>query len=210
MIADRTGRYGGSETFWCGSDGVWKDVWLSPEPPAAAKTVVWKIGSDKPFVGVARWDSYKQESDVYKNNQPTGEKKLTNLWEKMPDTMLGKCSESLALRKAFPAELSGLYTREEMAQADSVDHLEQPQSELDILRTTFNEAFNRATSIDTLEKLEGWLDKPKQAKTLAKYPDTLDGFKALIADTKKQLEQLQNSTQTSTEVLDVASQEIPF
>lgn len=121
LQADRTGKYSGSQTFWCDQDGEWVDVWLKPYPPAAAKTEVWKKGSDRPFVGVARFDSYKQESDVWVNGRSTGEKKLSDMWGRMPDTLIGKCSEALALRKAFPAELSGLYVREEMDQADIID-----------------------------------------------------------------------------------------
>lgn len=104
-IAARSNLYGGSMTEWCGDDGIWHDVWLSAKPPAAAKTTVWRIGSPMPFSGVARFGAYEQGSN--------------QIWKKMPDTMLGKCSEALALRKAFPAELSGLYSLEEMDQADT-------------------------------------------------------------------------------------------
>lgn len=105
-IAARSGLYGGSQTDWCGDDGIWYDVWLQNKPPAAAKTTVYRIGSPMPFVAVARFGAYEQSSN--------------QIWKKMPDLMLGKCSESLALRKAFPAELSGLYTTEEMQQSEPV------------------------------------------------------------------------------------------
>jgi len=102
-IAERTGQLDGSESFWCGEDGQWQDVWLSSKPPAAAKTIIHRRGASHPFVGVARFADY---------NAGQG------LWSKMPATMIAKCSEALALRKAFPADLSGVYSGEEMDQED--------------------------------------------------------------------------------------------
>jgi phage recombination protein Bet len=101
-IAERTGQLDGSETLWCGDDGVWTDVWLSNKPPAAAKTTIWRKGAGHPFTGVARFQDY---------NAGQG------LWTKMGATMIAKCSEALALRKAFPADLSGVYSTDEMDQA---------------------------------------------------------------------------------------------
>jgi phage recombination protein Bet len=104
-IAERTGQLDGSETYWCGADGVWQDVWLGNTPPAAAKTIIYRKGSGHAFIGVARFADY---------NAGQG------LWSKMPAAMIAKCSEALALRKAFPANLSGVYTTDEMEQAEEV------------------------------------------------------------------------------------------
>lgn len=114
LIASRSGLYDGSVTEWCDKDGVWVDIWLKDYPPAGAKTTVYRKGSDRPYVGACNFKSYAQ---VYNG-------KLSGLWEKLPDVMIGKVSEALSLRKAFPAELSGLYTKEEMDQADNVGKYE--------------------------------------------------------------------------------------
>ncbi|MEM9213956.1 MAG: phage recombination protein Bet [Cyanobacteria bacterium P01_F01_bin.150] len=125
LIAERTGKWeGATAPLWCGQDGQWVDVWLSDEPPAAAKVGVHKQGFREPVVRVALWKEYAQ---TYRDKKTKGQK-LSPMWQSMPSHMLAKVAESLALRAAFPNDLSGLYTREEMdvIEVQSTTVIQQP------------------------------------------------------------------------------------
>ena len=104
IVAQRSGNYGGQTPVeWCGDDGKWVDVWLAKTPPVAARVGVFYKDTPNPTYAVAKFDSYNAGSAI---------------WKKMPDLMIAKCAEALALRKAFPQDLSGIYAGEEMEQAD--------------------------------------------------------------------------------------------
>lgn len=118
LLAQRSGEYAGQDGpyFLDGKTKQWLDYWIEDYPPVAARVGVLRKGFEKYLYAVAKFESYA----VREYNQDTrkSDGALKNLWAKMPEVMIAKVAEALALRRAFPAELSGVYTKEEMDQAD--------------------------------------------------------------------------------------------
>ena len=103
LIAERSGKYAGQTPVeWTGDGQTWTQVWLDRQPPAAARVGVHRSDFREPLYAVANFQAYAAGGPM---------------WDKMPALMIGKCAEMLALRKAFPQDLSGLYATEEMDQA---------------------------------------------------------------------------------------------
>jgi phage recombination protein Bet len=104
LIAERTGCYapGKEPSFEYNKEGKL----------FAATAYVKKLTKDGTWHEISAKAFYEEYCQRTKDHLPT------HMWQKMPHSQLAKCAESLALRKAFPAEFSGIYTKEEMEQGE--------------------------------------------------------------------------------------------
>ena len=152
IVAQRSNEYAGqSGPFWCGADGVWTDVWLQSTPPTAAKVGVMRKGFTEVLWAVAKFESYNANSPI---------------WKKMPDLMIAKCAEALALRKAFPNDLSGIDTAEEMEQATPVSApVVQAVVEIPAVETPKTSTANAELTVDLLNILDE-VDKTTSVEAL--------------------------------------------
>lgn len=112
LIAERTERYapGPKPTFEYDTQGLL--ISATAYVKKLTKDGTWHVVEAEAF-----FDEYCQTT----KDKNTGEVKATGMWGNMQRNQLAKCAESLALRKAFPAEMSGVYTKEEMKQAEYQD-----------------------------------------------------------------------------------------
>lgn len=132
VIAERSGTYGGQDepTWTYNADGSIINCTVK----------VYRFRGDVRYpagVGVAFFKEY------YPNP--------VNLQKTLAHTMIAKVAEALALRKAFPQDLSGLYTNDEMQQADVVVEdmiTTEQQTTINILLDEAKISPNNRTSIE--------------------------------------------------------------
>ena len=158
-VAESSGQYAGNDdpiyagdkTIEFSTKAKAKNALVVPEK---ATVTVYKLldGQRYGFTATARWDEYYP-----------GEK-IGFQWHIRPYLMLGKCAEALALRKAFPKLLSGMYASEEMDRTASVEKEEK----------------NKQTAF---EKLMGMLDK-MSFKELTEYKEKMENSNKYTEDQK--------------------------
>lgn len=113
VVAQRTHEYEGQTPIQWTADGVtWVDAWL-PEAkgakPLAARVGVYRKGFREPLMQVVTWAEFGMEARFKGDN-----------WDTRPAHMLGIRAETHALRRAFPNDLSGLYTVEDYDAGEAV------------------------------------------------------------------------------------------
>lgn len=160
LIAARTGEYAGCDktVFEYNEDGNL----------ISADVTVYRLvqGQRCGFTASADWKEFFPGD------------KLGFMWKAKPRTMLGKCAEAQALRKAFPNDLAGIYEPSEIPERDATieDIGPDNETEHDEDKNDFDD--QKRQSIESLfEKFRKIGVSSKDLMLKLKRPENFDKFK---------------------------------
>lgn len=187
LIAERTGRYvpGRESTYNYDCDGKL----------VSATAYVKKQTADGTWHEVSATAFFEEYVQRKKNGEPT------SFWMKMPHAQLAKCAEALALRKAFPNDLSGIYTHEEMAQAEreeaSVTIL-PPQVETEISQEEIDMYISKKSEdlLETPEMFKAFMDYIKEPRKWT-YRKCMESFEKNVDYTAESFAKWKGSLEQS-------------
>jgi len=176
VIAERSGDYAGQ------SEPVFVE---ENNKLICAKVSVYRFRNDVRYeasVGVAYWSEYVQEY----NGKPS------TMWAKMPHTMLAKVAEALALRKAYPQDLSGLYTGDEMEQSDKTitedfNDVPEPEELQELRKLVFNSTLNEEGKEAALVSIESCTSYKKYDQIKYRLEDLQKGFEHVANPSQKDI-----------------------
>jgi len=175
VIAERSGDYAGQD----------EPLFLrDTEDQPYCKVTVYRFRGDVRYpaaVGVAFWKEYVQTD---REGKPSG------MWAKMPRTMLAKVAEALALRKAYPQDLSGLYTSDEMNQADTKPEV-KTVDEVDADDKAALRILVRSSDLTLAEK-----DSEMMAIDYCKDYDSYQKIQHRLEERQQQFDTIPNPSQT--------------
>lgn len=154
VIAERTGRYSpGKDTEF---------IYDEKGALLGAKVFVKKQTPD------GTW--HEMSATAFLREYTTGQ----GCWKSMPHVMIEKCAECRAIRRAFPADLSGIYSSEEMEQADIAKVSEEQFERLNAMLEYYP---------SYREKMLGRLKTKYGASSLREMPSEL--YEIVVTDLSK-------------------------
>ncbi|MDG6264374.1 phage recombination protein Bet [Glaesserella parasuis] len=114
ITAFRTGQMAGQD------DPVFGDTieYLGVNAPEWCKVTVYRFvnGERCAFSHTEYFTEACAITEIWEGKQRTGKYKVNSMWTKRPRGQLAKCAEAGALRKAFPDELGGVITADEITE----------------------------------------------------------------------------------------------
>jgi hypothetical protein len=168
-IAEQSGDYAGQlGPFWSNDGAKWSDVWLDETPPKVCKVGILRKTFKEPLWTVGTYAYFVPRDSK-------GEPAPGNFWKGEKGAhQLAKCVEELALRKAFPRKLHGVYGDDEMAQAPRPVTMKQATAALPAREPAPpREAAPEEPAIDAevieqpVERVESRSDKPEEYRRKA-------------------------------------------
>lgn len=173
LVAQRSKQYGGQDDATYRVEDVFNPVTGEMKKQLVATVTVYKMvdGVRMGVTASARWDEYAQKKR---------DGSYVDMWANMPYNQLAKCAEALALRKAFPQDLSGVYISEELDK-DRGDikslNLPTPKSieekKAKALETAKSKEAEAEKEVKTEDKKEEVKKVPEPQKVEPKAQDTL-------------------------------------
>lgn len=171
LVAERSGLYAGQDEpeFVENPDGSLK----------LCRVRVYRKDWPRPAVGVAHWDEYVQTT----RDKQTGKTRPNAMWAKMGRTMLAKCAEALGIRKAFPESAAGLYTNDEMGQAQN----DEPAQRIEIqVRGAVHELPERTADPDAPQGSRAWAAFVDAIARAADLGEIHERYTGLIHDLREE------------------------
>jgi phage recombination protein Bet len=161
--AMRTGQYAGCSDVEFGETVEFMGV----KAPVSARMVVYRFAKNGQKIEFPA-TVYFEEACAMKGK---GEKRAVNaMWTKRPRGQMDKCAEAAALRKAFPEELGGIQSADEMAGqvigdvADSVVAQQTPATRTEQAKANLQRSLTDQKGTGTLEQ---GLDRDRREKMAA-------------------------------------------
>lgn len=214
-IANGNNQYDGIESGLIDPNGDYKTQAYPKNDFIGAWAKVYRKDRRVPVEAVAMLAEYDKSRD---SHYPAG-----GIWRTMKRVMITKCAESVALRKALPQELNGLYTQEEMppefSATAAMPQAIAPAPKLpevvvaDKLPAPANKVFRydlRSLPDEQRIPLDEWMDSkglklndiglwesPKEIKRLADYlvPDISPEAQERVAALRARIENSKKQTQ---------------